>query len=436
MGIKTKELSAPQNDLYNPCFDSSWEHYALYDLADWVNGMAFRDINFSPNGRPVIKIAEIKNGIAGQTKFTNEEYDQIYCVTAGDMLFSWSGQPETSIDVFYWNRPDGWLNQHIFKVLPKSVCTKKYFYYLLKYLNQNFVMIARNKQTTGLGHVTRKDLQKIKVGVPLKRDQRAIAHILGALDDKIEHNRKMNETLEAMARAVFKNWFVDFEPIPGHGPHKEWQDSPLGKIPKGWEVVSFASTVEIYSGGTPKTSVPEYWGGDIPWYAVGDAPRGSDVYVIDTAKKITKAGVENSATRILPAGTTIISARGTVGKLALTGVSMAMNQTCYGLQGRTENSSAYTFFSTLNLITTLQQRTHGSVFDTITRDTLASVEVVLPPSKIIEKFEVTVAPVMEHILNNLWQSRTLAAIRDALLPKLLSGEMRVKDAEKCMGAVS
>lgn len=274
------------------------------------------------------------------------------------------------------------------------------------------------------------DVPNFALTIPPLSDQRAIASILGALDDKIELNRRMNETLEAMARAVFKSWFVDFEPIPGLGPHNEWQDSPLGRIPKGWKVDPFSDTVEIFGGGTPKTSIPEYWGGDIPWFAVGDAPKGSDVCVIDTEKKITQAGVENSATRILPVGTTIITARGTVGKLALTGVPMAMNQTCYGLWGRIEKSSSYTYFSTLNLVTTLQQRTHGSVFDTITRDTLASVKVVSPLSKLIVRFEAEVSPIMGQILNNLRQSRTLSAMRDALLPKLLSGEIRVNNVEK------
>jgi len=292
-------------------------------------------------------------------------------------------------------------------------------------------------------------IENAELLLPPEDEQRAIAHILGTLDDKIELNRKMNETLEAMARAIFKSWFVDFDPVRAKmegrkpGLPKEisdlfsdgFEDSELGEIPKGWEMVSFASTVEISGGGTPKTSVPEYWGGDIPWYAVGDAPKESDIFVINTDKKITKSGVENSSTRILPIGTTIISARGTVGKLALTGVPMAMNQTCYGLQGKIHNSAFYTYFSTLTLIATFQQSTHGSVFDTITRDTLTSVKVVMPPSKLIERFDAAVTPLMGHILNNLWQSQTLAAIRDALLPKLISGEIRVNDAEKMVEEV-
>jgi type I restriction enzyme S subunit len=169
MESEQKNIFTLNSELYRPQFSSEWDNRVLYDLSEWVNGMTFRNIHFSPIGKPVIKIAEIKNGISGQTKFTEAEYDPIYHVTDGDMLFSWSGQPETSIDVFRWRGPDGWLNQHIFKVHPKAGCQELYFFYLLKYLNQNFVRIARNKQTTGLGHVTKKDLQNITVGIPSDR---------------------------------------------------------------------------------------------------------------------------------------------------------------------------------------------------------------------------------------------------------------------------
>ena len=137
------------------------------------------------------------------------------------------------------------MNQHIFKVHPKAGCQELYFFYLLKYLNPNFVRIARNKQTTGLGHVTKKDLQNITVGIPSDTEQRAIAHILGSLDDKIELNRRMHETLEAMARAIFKSWFIDFHPVRANaeGRHPglpdeisalfpdSFEDSELGEIP-------------------------------------------------------------------------------------------------------------------------------------------------------------------------------------------------------------
>ena len=252
--------------------------------------------------------------------------------------------------------------------------------------------------------------RRLSVVVPPLQEQETIAGMLGALDDKIELNRRMNETLEALAQSLFKSWFVD---------------ATQSALPKGWREVPFTETVEIIGGGTPKTSVAEYWGGDIRWFSVVDAPQGSDLFVIDTEKKITQAGVDNSSTQVLPVGTTIISARGTVGKVALVGVPMAMNQSCYGLRGKAGKQGFHTYFVTRALVSQLQQHAHGSVFDTITRDTLAGVQVALPPAAVVEQFEETVSPLMEHIRNNLHESRTLAALRDALLPKLLSGELRV-----------
>jgi type I restriction enzyme S subunit len=154
--------------LYNPVFPIHWKRSPLYALAKWVNGLAFRNIQFSPTGKPVIKIAEIKDGVTGQTKFTTQAFDDSVYITDGDMLFSWSGQPETSIDVFWWRGPDGWLNQHIFKVTPNPEIDRIFFFYLLRYLRPNFVDIARNKQTTGLGHVTKRDLEQINAAFPAR----------------------------------------------------------------------------------------------------------------------------------------------------------------------------------------------------------------------------------------------------------------------------
>ncbi len=292
------------------------------------------------------------------------------------------------------------------------------------------------------------DFERLPFSLPSLGEQRAIARVLGTLDDKIELNRRMSETLEQMARALFRSWFVDFDPVlakkdgrwkpgqslPGMPAHlydlfpDSFVDSELGQIPEGWEVRPFADTTEIIGGGTPKTSVAEYWNGDIPWFSVVDAPRSSDVWVLDTEKKVTLKGIEGSSARVVPVGTTIISARGTVGRLALVGVSMAMNQSCYGLCGRTGKRGYYNYFATRKLVERLQQHTHGSVFDTITRETLRTVSTVVPPSSLVERFEISVAPSLERIRVGLGESSVLVELRDTLLPKLISGELRVPKA--------
>jgi type I restriction enzyme S subunit len=213
-----------------------------------------------------------------------------------------------------------------------------------------------------------------------------------------------------------------------------FMDSELGKIPKGWEVKSFADTVDIISGGTPKTSTYEYWNGTIPWFSVGDISQDSSVWVVDTEKKITQKGIENSSTRVLPVGTTIISARGTVGKVVLVGVPMAMNQSCYGLHGKAGKHSFSTYFMTRELVSRFKQHAHGSIFSTITRDTFAGIAIVVSPKSLIEAYEKTVYPLLEQIYTSLLESRSLSSLRDTLLPKFISGELRVKDAERFIGS--
>lgn len=178
-------------------FNKSWNEYILYDLANWKNGLAFKDINFSNKGKPIIKIAELKNGITEQTKYTDGDYGEEVYLSKNDLIFSWSGNPKTSIDAFLYDLPEGYLNQHSFKITEKKEIVAKYFlYYVLKYLNPVFQSIASDKQTTGLGHVTITDLKKIKVRIPDLDVQYKILDIVKNIDDKIYNNNQINDNLQ------------------------------------------------------------------------------------------------------------------------------------------------------------------------------------------------------------------------------------------------
>jgi len=139
-----------------------WVVIPIYEIADFINGSSFKSKFFSDEneGLPIIKIAEIKNGISQQTKFTTQEMADKYFISDGSIVFSWSGNPDTSIDTFIWTGGDGWLNQHIFNVVLHEDKDKTFIYYLLKSLKPVFTEIARDKQTTGLGHVTVKDMKR------------------------------------------------------------------------------------------------------------------------------------------------------------------------------------------------------------------------------------------------------------------------------------
>jgi type I restriction enzyme S subunit len=294
-----------------------------------------------------------------------------------------------------------------------------------------------------------KEIRRIPMPMPPITEQKAIAHILGTLDDKIELNRKTNETLEAVAKALFKSWFVDFDPVRAKSEGRptglpaeisdlfpdSFEDSELGEIPKGWQCCPFTQLVDVISGGTPKTSIDEYWNGSIPWFSVVDAPPGSDCWVIQTEKNITHLGLNNCSSRLLAIGTTIISARGTVGKVCLAGQDMAMNQSCYGLKSKAESGEYFCFYLTKSLVEILEVRAHGSVFSTITRDTLDGVVTVSPPLEMIQVFNGVTGAFLGKIKNNLEENQILANQRDTLLPKLISGAIRVPDAEELLASV-
>ena len=337
------------------------------------------------------------------------------------------------------------VNQHVAIIRPDSDnLDAGYLRYYLASPEMQAMLLSwagsggtRNALTKGM-------IESLEISLPPVSEQRAIAAILGALDDKIELNRRMNQTLEEMARAVFRDWFVDFGPVraklEGREPYlppELWDlfpdrlvDSELGEIPEGWEVKALGDAVDILSGGTPKTSVPDYWDGGIPWYTAKDAPSLSDIFVLTTERSITQAGVDNSSTKILPARTTIISARGTVGRLACLGIPMAMNQTCYGIRGAEGYPDFFTYWNVRNTVNELKTRTHGTIFDTITRETFKIAEAVLAPTGVAQAFESVITPVMDRISGNLNESRSLADQRDTLLPKLVSGETTVRGRDR------
>jgi type I restriction enzyme S subunit len=244
----------------------------------------------------------------------------------------------------------------------------------------------------------------------------------------------MNETLEAMARALFKSWFVDFDPIraklDGRQPPgldsataalfpDRFQDSPVGQIPEGWEVGSILKQANLLSGGTPKTAVSAYWNGNVQWASAKDVSQCSDSFLISTERTITERGLKESSTKIIPRFSTVIVARGaTTGRLTMLGSPMAMNQTCYALESKF--SAPFTLYChSRSFIDTLVHSAHGSIFDTITTQTFEKAELCLPPPDIQREFDKRVAPFFTRILTTLIESKALTSSRDILLPKLL-----------------
>ncbi|NDV63139.1 restriction endonuclease subunit S [Puniceicoccales bacterium CK1056] len=422
---------------------------------------------------PIVEVGQVASSISETHSFNKEEL--IFLNTSdihnGGLLHrnyssvkDWPGQAKKSIrldDILFseirpangrWAYIDFEANDYVVstKLMVIRANKEKVFpRYLYQFLTSthttNWLQHLAESRSGTFPQITFDQVSSLEIYLPPLPEQKAIAHILGTLDDKIELNRKMNETLEAMARALFKSWFVDFDPVrvkmDGRQPAgmdaetaklfpSKFVESELGPIPEGWEVAPLFEIIEILSGGTPKTSVDEYWNGNIPWYSVKDSPQETDVWVINTEKNVSQLGIDNSAAKILPENTTIISARGTVGKLALVGVPMAMNQSCYGIRGVSGFDNIFIYFLIKEAIGDLQQRTHGTVFDTITRQTFDTLNATVMPAEITNVFGSAAGNFLNRIKSNLMESRTLANLRDTLLPKLLSGELSVTEAEE------
>jgi type I restriction enzyme S subunit len=251
--------------------------------------------------------------------------------------------------------------------------------------------------------------------------QHKIADILSAYDNLIENNQRRIAILEEMARSLYHEWFVKFH-FPGHEQVKMVK-SKLGRIPEGWDIVSFSDIAEVLSGGTPKTTIPEYWNGDIPFYTPKDAP--DSFFVTETEKTITEQGLTTCNSRLYPPNTVFITARGTVGRTALNAVDMAMNQSCYALKGREGMSQLFIFMHLQNSIRHLKQTATGAVFETIIVDTFKWLQIVKPPQEHIDAFTEKVTPIFSQILNLTRRNANLRRTRDLLLPKLISGEIDV-----------
>lgn len=293
----------------------------------------------------------------------------------------------------------------------------RFVYFYLCYKYTSLVALANGGAQQNLNTQRIKDFE---ITLPLLKEQKCIADILWALDDKIELNRRINANLEEQAQALFKSWFVDFEPFRD----SLFVDSELGKIPQGWKEGNYTDIVEIRGGGTPKTDMQEYWNGNIPFFSPKDV--GAGCFILDTEKHITAKGLENCNSSLFQPNTVFITARGTVGKVVMSGTEMAMNQTNYALLGKQNIPQYYVYHITLQLVGRLLKKANGAVFNAITTRDFACEQIVIPPYSTIKHFSDIVKPIYENILLNEVQSNRLSALRDTLLPKLMSGEISVE----------
>jgi type I restriction enzyme S subunit len=303
--------------------------------------------------------------------------------------------------------------------------------------SQDFIRLRAN--TTVQATFNLKDLAELPVPCPPDPVRAEMSAVLSSLDDKIELNRRMNETLEAMARAIFKDWFVDFGPtrakMEGRAPYLApdiWSLFPdrlddEGK-PEGWITSTIGQEVEVLGGSTPSTKEPAFWGGDIAWATPKDLSSLSTPVLLGTERQITEAGLSQIGSGLLPAGTVLLSSRAPIGYMAIAQIPVAVNQGFIAMICNKRLSNVFVWLWTQANMETVHQNANGSTFQEISKANFRPIEVTVATPELLRAFDETARPLFDRIVANEKENLTLATTRDFLLPKLMSGEVRVGDA--------
>lgn len=272
-------------------------------------------------------------------------------------------------------------------------------------------------------------ISKLEFAFPPFPEQTTIAKILSDLDAKIELNQEMNKTLEAIGQTIFKHWFIGFEfPNEDGKPYKsaggEMVDSELGMIPKGWDSGKLGDHLQTILGGTPSTQEKEYWtNGKINWINSG---KVNEFRIIEPTIKITQKALDSSATKIMPKGTTVLAITGaTLGQVSRIEIDTCANQSVIGIIESNNIPSEFIYFWIKYKITELISHQTGGAQQHINKNNVNDLLLMIPNGKEILKFKNIIKPIFTEISNNCFESLSLSQIRDALLPRLMSGKIRV-----------
>lgn len=315
----------------------------------------------------------------------------------------------------------------------------KYIYYLLNCLGR-----IRTSDKSAVPGVNRNELHEMAIpAIEDKNLQIAVRKVLEVIDQKIELNNRINAELEAMAKTLYDYWFVQFDfpiskeqaaamgkpelegkPYKTSGGKMVYNPTLKREIPEGWEAGNVLSVADLLGGGTPTKTKPEYWNGTIPFFTPSDSDK--NVFSLATEDYITDEGLKKSSTRLFERHTVFITARGSVGRLALNAVPMAMNQSCYALKAKNGISYTFLFFLTKELIHHLEVKASGSVFNSIVSNDIEFTNLALPKERsLIEKFAAIAEPAFEKIEAATKESKQLSELREWLLPMLMNGQVTV-----------
>jgi len=417
-----------------------WQKVPLFDVADVFFGYPFdsRYFNSEGLGIPLIRIRNLQ--ASEGCLFTTEiGYPESVQVEPGDLLVGMDAE----FRPHRWSGSKAVLNQRVCKIVPKSGhwLDREFLRFALR---SPLKEIESAKTGTTVIHLNKTDMERMKVLWPPRDYRHVIAHILGTLDDKIELNRRMSETLEAMARALFKAWFVDFEPVrakmegrwqrgqslPGLPAHlydlfpARLVDSELGEIPEGWMIGKLGDVAENPRRGIQSNCIAP----NTPYIALEHMPRRS-IALFDWG---TAEGIESNKFEFKKGEILFGKLRPYFHKVGVAPVDGVCSTDIVVIVPRQHVWITFVLghVSSLEFVDYTNAGSSGTKMPRTSWGDMARYEIVLPPESVAETFNTLVQPLIERIISGIHESRTLAALRDALLPKLIRGEIRVKEVEQ------
>ena len=405
--------------------NADWPRLKIEDIAVKVGmgpfGSSIKVSTFVPEGIPVISGQHLHKTRLEDTEYnfiTPEHAEELRNanVFRGDVIFTHAGSIGQAAYIPDDSRYERYVlsQRQFFMRCDKQKVWPEFIAYYFSSTEGQHNLLA-NTSSTGVPSIARPVtyLRSIKIPVPPLPVQRAIAHILGTLDDKIELNRRMNETLEAIARSIFKAWFVD---------------STADGLPDGWKLSTIGESAQVVGGGTPSTKELAYWeGGTVNWVTPKDLAALSNPVLLDTDRRITELGAKQISSGVLPKGTVLLSSRAPIGYLVISEIPVAINQGFIAMICDGELPNHYIMQWTQANMDIIEGRANGTTFLEISKSSFRPIPIIVPPSDILKRFTEQAEAIHQKIVSNLKESHTLATMRDALLPKLLSGEIRVSE---------
>ena len=421
-----------------------WNQCALADACSSIDYGLTASASDQEVGPKFLRITDIVSGHIDWNAVphvaADDETSAKYRLHDGDIVLARTGA-STGASAYVKDPPPAVFASYLVRLQAKPEFEPRFLAYYLR--SDDFWTFIRGVlgDKSAQPNASASTMTKAPLRAPrTKNEQRAIAHILGTLDDKIELNRRMNETLEAMARAIFKSWFVDFDPVRAkaegrdHGLPKEitdlfpdsFEDLELGEIPKGWGISTVGEEFILTMGQSPPGETYNDIGEGIPFFQ-GRADFG---FRYPSHRVFCTA-----PTRFADPGDTLVSVRAPVGDINMALERCSVGRGVAAIRHKS-SSRSYTYHAMLSLVDVFGDfEAEGTVFGCINKDDFHRIKSIAPPPHLVLDFEKAAFPIDQTIENNIVQSRILAALRDALLPKLIFGEIRTKDVKKFMGGI-